>query len=108
MNTRDRLIELFSEIEFEPVPNAIKANLKNQFSSYALGQIVNQLIANGVGIAEDATTTDAVEVVHGEWRMGESGVVYFCSQCRCAAHPRESERWKYCPHCGAKMDGVSE
>jgi hypothetical protein len=50
-------------------------------------------------------TVNAVEVVHGEWRMGESGVVYFCSQCRCAAHPRESERWKYCPHCGAKMDG---
>ena len=52
---------------------------------------------------------DVQAVVHGEWNMGESGVVYFCSRCRCAAHPRESERWHYCPKCGAKMDGkVSE
>lgn len=60
---------------------------------------------SAVAIIEDAPTVDAVEVVHGEWKLGESGVVYFCSQCRCAAHPRESERWHYCPYCGAKMDG---
>lgn len=54
---------------------------------------------------DKAPAVDAVEVVHGEWNMGESGVVYFCSRCRCAAHPRESERWHYCPNCGAKMDG---
>lgn len=40
----------------------------------------------------------------GEWKLGKSGCVCFCSECNLAAHPRESETWNFCPRCGAKME----
>lgn len=45
---RDRLIELFKKINYNPVKGGIKANLANQFSEYALNQIIDELLANGV------------------------------------------------------------
>jgi len=48
---------------------------------------------------------DVVEVKHGEWKLGKSGCMYFCSRCNYAAHPREQEEWHFCPNCGAKMYG---
>ena len=44
----------------------------------------------------------------GEWRLGKSGCMYFCSDCNYAAHPREVDEWSYCPRCGAKMGGGEE
>jgi ferredoxin-like protein FixX len=41
----------------------------------------------------------------GKWKLGESGCMYFCSNCNYAAHPREEEEWNFCPNCGAKMKG---
>ena len=43
--------------------------------------------------------------IEGEWNLGKSGVMYFCSSCGYAAHPREEEEWNFCPRCGAKMKG---
>ena len=39
----------------------------------------------------------------GEWKLGKSGCMYFCSSCNYAAHPREEEEWDFCPNCGAHM-----
>ena len=39
----------------------------------------------------------------GEWKLGKSGCMYFCSSCGYAAHPREEEEWNFCPNCGANM-----
>ena len=54
-----------------------------------------------------APTVDAVEVVHGRWINTEEKphLFYRCSEC--------GDKWsygvmlhcKYCPNCGAKMDG---
>lgn len=53
----------------------------------------------------EAPAADVAEVVHGEWKLGESGCVYYCSVCRKVwAFPREARMWKYCNNCGAKMD----
>lgn len=41
----------------------------------------------------------------GEWKLGKSGCMYFCSCCGYAAHPREEEEWNYCPNCGHPMKG---
>lgn len=47
-------------------------------------------------------TVDAVPVVHGEWTDKDGGIAT-CSVC--------GDRWgvwnvmKYCPNCGARMDG---
>ena len=40
-----------------------------------------------------------------KWILGKSGVMYFCSRCGYAAHPREVDEWLYCPICGARMKG---
>ena len=51
-------------------------------------------------------TVDAVEVVHGRWIWATLGDGYFktliCSECCESEGAREW--YKYCPHCGAKMD----
>ena len=51
-------------------------------------------------------TADAVEVVHGHWCW--EGKFKACSQCGSYIEWDETlgaNFWKYCPHCGAKMDG---
>ena len=57
-----------------------------------------------------APTVDAVEVVHGEWVRNEDDECYWYTCSECAEYPMR-DRWgdekltKYCPNCGAKMDG---
>ena len=57
-------------------------------------------------------TVDAVEVVHGRWEREHDGARFVCSNCRLVKVSYEmlsffisTGRWKYCPNCGAKMDG---
>lgn len=58
-----------------------------------------------------APAADVAEVVHGEWVLlddcSNSGL--YCSVCRRRVHREDFAykklRSKYCPHCGAKMDG---
>lgn len=45
---------------------------------------------------------DVEEVRHGEWL--ESNKWQPCSEC----HKRGKRSWKYCPNCGAKMDGKEQ
>ena len=60
----------------------------------------------------DCPTADVVEVRHGEWIEkddGWDGVMYTCSACNCDwttidGTPFENNM-RYCPECGAKMDG---
>ena len=56
------------------------------------------------------TAADVVPVVHAEWvkRSFVSSDV-FCSECHTLETTRDSNyKSKYCPHCGAKMDGTEE
>ena len=55
--------------------------------------------------AERAVEAGYVKQSEGEWKLGKSGLMYFCSSCGYAAHPREEEEWNFCPRCGAKMKG---
>ena len=58
------------------------------------------LSANEVAMAvEKAPTVDAVPVRHGRWNNGYE--VQNCSECGY----RGKRSYKYCPNCGAKMDG---
>lgn len=57
---------------------------------------------------DEAPTVDAVEVVHGRWKMGFS---VRCSVCNgYALTDEDNDPWitPYCPNCGAKMDGGAE
>ncbi len=73
-----------------------------------------------LGEIEDAPTADVVEVKHGEWIKTDRGIrksintgqpmrVYACDCSCCGYHTgNQGTEFKYCPHCGAKMDGVKE
>ena len=56
----------------------------------------------------DVPTVDAKEVVHGWWERyideDEDVHYYTCSACNYMVIPQ----YKYCPNCGAKMDGGNE
>ena len=59
---------------------------------------------------EEIPTADVVEVVHGEWVKDEEKSkkliesIYICSACHNFEAWGETEKYNYCPNCGAKMD----
>lgn len=71
-----------------------------------------------------APTIDAVPVVRGEWKLygndDDSGMSYWCTACNFQLSEDlfysgyKNGRWiengvfKYCPNCGAKMDGGTD
>lgn len=56
-------------------------------------------------VITNATTVDAVEVVHGKW-IEHRPNIYECTACRTwYGNYGGNEEWRYCPNCGAKMDG---
>ena len=63
--------------------------------------------ANAVAVAiANAPTIDAVEVVHGRWVFDRPNH-YKCSVCD-AMWSGVARFMKFCPNCGAKMDGGAE
>lgn len=64
-----------------------------------------------VGDIEDAPAVDAAPVVHGRWGEYESFPLTPslngcpCSVCKTHFSPSSIIVMKYCPNCGAKMDG---
>ena len=60
---------------------------------------------------DEAPTVDAVEVVHGRWIheeeciRGISDHQHVCSVCGHIYWNARVPNFKYCPYCGAKMDG---
>lgn len=60
-----------------------------------------------IAVLEDEPTLDYAPVRHGEWVWnGFDGIGWECSRCR-HEESREAKKpdAKYCPNCGAKMDG---
>ena len=64
---------------------------------------INAAITGAILATRNAPTIDAVPVVHGRWvNQDNTYTRYRCSVCNmqnCEAH------YKYCPNCGARMDG---
>ena len=55
---------------------------------------------------ENAPTVDAVEVVHGRWEFEKNPYMRDVWLYRCTAcDARYCDNPRYCPNCGAKMDG---
>ena len=51
----------------------------------------------------DCPTTDVAEVKHAKWEICCDGYYPYCSNCK--TEPKNGVMSKYCPECGAKMDG---
>ena len=56
---------------------------------------------------EETPTIDAVEVVHARW-VHDINNLYGCSACLGRETMSHRKLKKYCPNCGAKMDGGAE
>lgn len=61
-------------------------------------------------VVRDMPTIDAVEVVHGRWNsvsLDPQDPYFNCTNCGIGYSTiyHECEEMKYCPNCGAKMDG---
>ena len=52
---------------------------------------------------ERQPTADVVEVMHGEWNTTDTILGRCCVCSVCGSCP--TMKYKYCPYCGAKMDG---
>lgn len=55
----------------------------------------------------NAPTVDAVPVKHGRWELVDEAEPrrYGCSKCSCLSW---YGTYKYCPNCGARMDGETD
>ena len=60
---------------------------------------------------ENAPPVDAEPVRHGHWIEGNN-FHWYSNSCSCCGYTRTTDiksngwnQWKYCPMCGAKMDG---
>lgn len=55
---------------------------------------------------------DVAPVVHGEWAPSEGNpgflVCSVCGDCYVYDEWVDGRKWRYCPNCGAKMDGKDE
>lgn len=89
---RQRVLDTESTL---PYPN----NLNPSYTRY-LAQMDERTKAKEM--VADAPTVDVVPVRHGRWKDKDGGIAT-CSVC--------GDRWgvwsvmKYCPNCGARMDG---
>lgn len=69
-------------------------------------------VADFISLVCDVPAADVVPVVHGHWTLerdpddGNKPVCYHCSVCDSdGCHTSIRIAYKYCPNCGAKMDG---
>ena len=58
---------------------------------------------DGADIYADMPTEDVQPVVHARWEISSDGYYPYCKKCN--ARPENGKMTKYCPNCGAKMDG---
>lgn len=89
-------------IDAEPIKNFIVGGLNNPDKKNAFGYDAIQILTE----IEFAPTVEAVPVVHGRWlsEMHGNSNNGTCSVCGSHEHAY-AFGWKYCPNCGARMDG---
>lgn len=91
-------------------------------SDYIARQAAKRLFADShdYGLArklDEIPAADVVEVVHGRWRWGRNSMNQYgawCTECECGWEDKGNDfdrvqglviAHKYCPNCGARMDG---
>lgn len=87
---------------------AVGSMLRRKFG---IGGDLAEITLSGLPSAQP--TIDAVPVVHGEWEwIGDSEEpqdgVFMCSVCDGFVYDLVVEDCKYCPYCGAIMDGKEQ
>lgn len=61
---------------------------------------------------EEMPAADDAPVAHGKWAPSEENpgflVCSACGDCYVVDEWADGKKWRYCPNCGAKMDGRGE
>lgn len=94
-----RLIELDAALEGLENLNAISFYEANEHSKEAYMETK--------GMLKTLPTVDAVPVVHGHWKEDTGGYGFWlCSHCGFVSEASAADLlYRYCPQCGARMDG---
>lgn len=88
--------------------NALKESVMKEIRHYwNEGEGGYYLAEDVIPDIDNAPTVDAVEVVHGRWvsSMEQPRLIYECSVCKDKWSYGAILNMKYCPNCGAIMNG---
>ena len=91
----DALIENYNLKDATKYGNKDAEQQNHSYSTMMLYEVADMI--------DDAPTIEAVPVVHGEWI--KETVLSKCSVC---GFRLGADTYRYCPNCGAKMDGKAE
>lgn len=75
---------------------------------------IDELLNDFIVIPKDTPAADVQPVKHGRWKYYENnGIIdtYICTNCQGKVEMAidvDSSSFKYCPNCGARMDGDKE
>lgn len=86
---RSRLVDLIHEVAAESADN---------FST-----VIPRSLDFTDRLAEHFIANDVTLVKHGKWLINSDGYYPYCSECR--SEPDGGKMSRYCPNCGARMDG---
>ena len=94
-------------IDAENIPTLFDEEFKKTRKLISKGETHLDNLAEGFTEADRVIrkipTADVVEVKHGKWlKVQELSPRYVCT---CCNHLYNNMGYKYCPNCGAKMDG---
>lgn len=77
------------------IDSAFGINLRENAAAAGALEAVAQVI-------DIMPAADVVGVRHGRWVWGMQDLCYYCSECD---YMGVTQKYIYCPNCGAKMDG---
>jgi hypothetical protein len=61
-------------------------------------------LGSALKLVEEFSNADVQPVKHGQWLLDNPKyLLSHCSECKC--FNSIGHKWKYCPDCGARMDG---
>ena len=63
-------------------------------------------VCDAINAVEDVNAVDAAPVVHGKWEVIENCGITRCLACKW--NFKGYIEYKYCPNCGARMDGEAD
>lgn len=83
-----------------------KADAKDALQEKVFHNLTDEFYG-AMQVIDEMPSADVVQVVHARWE-NYSPVTIKCSRCGHVIHDWRYSECKYCPNCGAKMDGKKE
>lgn len=96
-------------IEREALINVCKEIIQDKWNEKACPVSWSHAYADFIDDIENQPAADVEPVRHGEWQYQPPTATlngaWKCTTCKCCFWEHTANEFKYCPNCGAKMDG---